>query len=174
MFGQSAVRERAHDAVGGGLRPKRKTAPAGRIQAGSFIDFPLGLGRIAPGRLSTGRRLAIGAQVGNLPHSCLLACYHAFAVGAVLLAVQIAGMRRRVEREMIERRDVVLIHAVAERRSVGESRNQNSGERPQADIDDIVVGAASAEGPAGVVAAQWAEAALLAPAASERWSDRCG
>ena len=83
--------------------------------------------------------------------------------------MQVAGMRRSVEGEVIQRRNVVFIHAVAERRSIGESWNQNAGERAESDVYYVVVRPASAEWPTGVVAAQWAQAVLLAPAASGQW-----
>ena len=49
------------------------------------------------------------------------------AVGTVLLVMRETGMRRSVEREVIEVRHVVRIHAVAQRRSVSEAGNQDSG-----------------------------------------------
>jgi hypothetical protein len=70
-------------------------------------------------------------------------------------------MRRRVEREVIQRRDIIFIHAVAERRDIRKSRNQHAGERAESDIYYVVVRPAAAEWPTGVVAAQWAEAVLL-------------
>src|SRR5690349_20277498 len=43
----------------------------------------------------------------------------AFAVGAVLLAVQVAGMRRGMEREALQGGHVVAVHPVTQRRRVG-------------------------------------------------------
>src|ERR1017187_1724632 len=80
----------------------------------------------------------------------LMAGRHALTVGAVLLAMEITGVRRRMEREVIERGNIVLIHAVAERRSVRESRNQNPGHCTESDVYYVVVRPASAKGPAEI------------------------
>src|ERR1700691_106792 len=93
--------------------------------------------------------------------TALLSGHHALTVGAVLLTMEIAGVRRCMEREVIERWDVVFIHTVPKRRGVRESWNQNPGDRTKPDVYYVVVRPASAEGPTGVVATQWAQAILL-------------
>lgn len=112
-----------------------------------------------------------GADYWSAPHCLLpdlLPGRHTLTVGAVLLTMEIAGVRRRMEREMVERRDIVFIHAVAERRGVGEPGNQNSGQRAEPDVYYVVVRPPSTKGPTGVVPAQWAQAILLR---ERRWRD---
>src|ERR1035438_1193514 len=86
------------------VQPSRKT------QVNSFMDSPFGWGRM-PSRAAyadwqSARRLT------TCP-TFLLAGRHALTVGAVLLAMEITGVRRRMGRGVIERGDIVLIHAVA-------------------------------------------------------------
>ena len=103
----------------------------------------------------------------------LLTRHRSRAIGPVLLAMQIAGVRRSMERENGQRGNVVRIDAVAQRRSVGEAGHQNAGQRAEPDIDHVVVRTASAEGPPGVVAAQADPDGSGWPEASAEWSGRC-
>src|ERR1035438_7916265 len=93
----------------------------------------------------------------------LLACWRSAAVGAVLLAMQVTGMRRRMERETVEQRHVVGVHAVAQlivRRYV-EPRHEHARGRAQPDIHHVIARPAPAEGPSGIVSAEWTQTALL-------------
>src|ERR1039458_3277363 len=146
--------------------------PSRKPQVNGFMNPPLEWGRMPsrarvvnrPLRKSgapTPSRSRFGKQPLPTCPPFLLPGRHALTVGAVLLTMEIAGVRRRMEREVIERRNIVFVHAVAERRSVRESRNQNPGYCTESDVYYVVVRPASAKGPAGIVAAQWAEAILL-------------
>ena len=144
VFGERSVRQRAHDAIRGRLRPSGSAEDRNKAMRSFIVVGKAGPETSWPGCSSR-----------------LLASYHAVTVGSVLLAMEIAGMRRSMEREMIESRDVVLIHTVAERWRIRESGNQHAGERAETDVDDIVIRPASAERPTGVVAAERTQAALL-------------
>ena len=63
-------------------------------------------------------------------------------------------------KEFMRNLELVGVDAVAQGRSVGEARNQNTGERAEPDVHHIVNRTASAERPAGVVAAQGSKAVL--------------
>src|SRR5216117_1492691 len=75
-------------------------------------------------------------------------------VGSADLAMREARVRSRVERKMIEQRNVVGIDAIAQRRRVGETGDQHACQRAEPDVHYIVDRTAAAEGPAGVIATQ--------------------
>src|ERR1700722_15337146 len=54
----------------------------------------------------------------------LLTCDHALAIRSVLLAMEVAGVGRRMEGEDRQRRDVIGIHAIAKRRRIREAGNE--------------------------------------------------
>src|SRR5580704_19578378 len=67
----------------------------------------------------------------------LLTCHSAASIGSVLLAMEIAGVGRGMERENRQRRDVVRINAIPQRRCIREAGNQDSGQRAEPDIDYV-------------------------------------
>ncbi len=69
-------------------------------------------------------------------------------------------MRGRMERKVIERRNVVLVDAIAQRRRVGKTGDQDARQRAQPDIDYVVVRPAAAERPACIVSAKRSQAVL--------------
>src|SRR3984957_2857146 len=90
----------------------------------------------------------------------LLTCDHALSIRSVFLAMEIAGMGRRMEGEDRQRWDVVRIHTIAKRRGIREAGNQDSGQRAEPDIDYVVVRTATTERPTGVVTTERSKAAL--------------
>src|SRR5580704_10216460 len=105
------------------------------------------------------------ARATNTMVSCRMALRslvggHSLTVGPILLAMHETGVRRGIEGEMVQVGDVIGIDTVAQRRSVGETGDQDAGQSAESDIDDVVANAASAEGPTRVIASQGSEAAL--------------
>src|ERR1039458_4775209 len=134
---------------------------------------------------------------GACPTACSMACSTALqygllrllprgcsaAVGAVLLAMEVTGVRRRMERETVEQRHVIGVYAVAQLivRRYAKTGYQHArggtqsdihhvvawpsasqlGRGTQSDIHHVVAWPAPADGPSGVVSAERAQAALL-------------